>query len=213
MEKQAKKKIEKQAKKKKRCLGTESEAKMTKKSKKNRNTELEETDNDRPVKCGKKIKKSELGESSDGGEKSEEESKRMKRKLSKKKKTGKVLIEIESSSKKKRLRLKKKDFILISKSKSGGSGKAKKVKRQAKSRCTKNGFGKLLTFKVDGIPSKLAHYAVNKFKARKMKIRTPSGHIKVDTNSIHSLLGVTKGGIKMYSITPLKVLDDKVKQW
>ncbi|KAI3762293.1 hypothetical protein L1987_52718 [Smallanthus sonchifolius] len=74
-------------------------------------------------------------------------------------------------------------------------------------------FGKLLTFKVDGIPSKLAHYVVDKFKAKKMKIKTPSGHIKFDTDSIHRLLGVPKGGIKLYSITPLEVLEDKVKEW
>ncbi|KAI3775902.1 hypothetical protein L1987_45660 [Smallanthus sonchifolius] len=41
------------------------------------------------------------------------------------------------------------------------------------------GLGKPLTFKVDGIPSKLAHYVVDKFKASKMEIRTPSGDIKM----------------------------------
>ncbi|KAI3810336.1 hypothetical protein L1987_19948 [Smallanthus sonchifolius] len=77
------------------------------------------------------------------------------------------------------------------------------------------GFGKLLTFKVDGIPSKLAHYDVDKFNASKMKIRThsgDSGDIKVDTYSIHSVLGVPKGGIKVYSTTPLEVLDDKCRK-
>ncbi|KAI3675016.1 hypothetical protein L1987_84597 [Smallanthus sonchifolius] len=186
---------------------------------KKRKNVFEETDNARQMKCRKKIKKSELGESSDGGEKTEEESKR------------KVLIEIESSSKKKGVRLRKKDFILISESKSGGSGKDKKGKKvrvrdiedmlqqssslglrkkenKVKSEST---IVKWLTLQtrsspnqlLDGIPSKLAHYVVDKFKAREMEIRTLSGNIKVDTDSIHSLLGMPKG----------EVLDDKVKEW
>ncbi|KAI3712920.1 hypothetical protein L1987_71490 [Smallanthus sonchifolius] len=61
----------------------------------------------------------------------------------------------------------------------------------------KMGFGKLLTFKVDGIPSKLAHYVVEKFKAKKMEIRTPSGNIKVDKDSIHSHLGGAKRRLRI----------------
>ncbi|KAI3676541.1 hypothetical protein L1987_86152 [Smallanthus sonchifolius] len=154
---------------------------------------------------------------------------------------GKVLIKIESSSKNKGVRLRKKDFILISESKSRDLEKIKKSKKvrvgdikeilqqsssleltkrknKVKSESTKVKWLTLQTRSspnqlLDGIPSKLAHYVVDKFKARKMEIRTPSGDIKVDTDSIHSLLGVPKGGIKMYSITPLEVLDDKVKEW
>ncbi|KAI3713124.1 hypothetical protein L1987_71696 [Smallanthus sonchifolius] len=123
----------------------------------------------------------------------------------------------ESSSKKKGVRLKKNDLILISESKSRGSGKDKKGKKVRVEDIEESSGLELRKKKnkviMDVIPSKLAHYVEDKFKAKKMEIRTPSGHIKVDKDSIHSLLGVPKGGIKLYSITPLEILDDKVKEW
>ncbi|KAD0111626.1 hypothetical protein E3N88_44776 [Mikania micrantha] len=75
------------------------------------------------------------------------------------------------------------------------------------------GFGSLLKFNIDGIPSRMAHYVVDRLKSKKMEIIGRSGSLKITPQMIHRLLGVPIGGIKIESIVPLKVLDESVCQW
>ncbi|KAJ0852035.1 hypothetical protein HanRHA438_Chr14g0633581 [Helianthus annuus] len=46
------------------------------------------------------------------------------------------------------------------------------------------GFGRLLKFKVDGLPAKLANYVVERFNPLDMEINLPCGKIKVDAKAI-----------------------------
>ncbi|KAD4585606.1 hypothetical protein E3N88_23207 [Mikania micrantha] len=75
------------------------------------------------------------------------------------------------------------------------------------------GFGSLLKFNIDGIPSRMAHYVVDRLKSKKMEIIGRSGSLKITPQMIHRLLGVPIGGIKIESIVPLEVLDESVCQW
>ena len=47
------------------------------------------------------------------------------------------------------------------------------------------GFGKILSIKVDGIPSKLGHFVVYRFNPETMEIKLGDRSIKVDEDSIH----------------------------
>ncbi|KAI3828254.1 hypothetical protein L1987_02352 [Smallanthus sonchifolius] len=74
-------------------------------------------------------------------------------------------------------------------------------------------FGKLLLFRVDGIPSKLGHYVVDKFNQEKMRIRVPGGKIKINSEVIHKLLGIPCGGVGFESVTPDENLHEGVISW
>ncbi|KAL8228347.1 hypothetical protein R6Q57_015931 [Mikania cordata] len=63
------------------------------------------------------------------------------------------------------------------------------------------GFGKLLSFNVNGIPSKLGHYVVDKFDPKRLFISTHKGNIKIDINTIHNLLGLPTGGIEINTLS------------
>ncbi|KAL8267834.1 hypothetical protein R6Q59_001632 [Mikania micrantha] len=75
------------------------------------------------------------------------------------------------------------------------------------------GFGSFLKFNIDGIPSRMAHFVVDRLKSKKMEIIGRSGSLNITPQMIHRLLGVPIGGIKIESIVPLEVLDESVCQW
>nr|GEY51702.1 hypothetical protein [Tanacetum cinerariifolium] len=57
------------------------------------------------------------------------------------------------------------------------------------------GFGNFIEFKVDGIPSKLGLYVVDKFDAKKMEIKLAEGALKITKNLISEMLGIRNKGI------------------
>ncbi|MFS7986668.1 hypothetical protein Hanom_Chr11g01013001 [Helianthus anomalus] len=75
------------------------------------------------------------------------------------------------------------------------------------------GFGRLLKFKVDGMPAKLANYVVERFNPSTMEINLPCGDIKVNLKAIHKLLGIPRSGIKLSSLPKLAEMDEAVRGW
>ncbi|KAD6796121.1 hypothetical protein E3N88_07017 [Mikania micrantha] len=59
----------------------------------------------------------------------------------------------------------------------------------------KLGFGKLLSFQVDGIPQKLGHFVVDKFDAVKMEISLKDRVVRINVDTINWLLGIPKTDI------------------
>nr|GEW48536.1 hypothetical protein [Tanacetum cinerariifolium] len=57
------------------------------------------------------------------------------------------------------------------------------------------GFGNFVEFKVDGIPSKLGLYVVDKFDAKKIEIKLEEGALKITKNLISEMLGIRNEGI------------------
>nr|GFB81503.1 major facilitator superfamily domain, general substrate transporter [Tanacetum cinerariifolium] len=57
------------------------------------------------------------------------------------------------------------------------------------------GFGNFVEFKVDGIPSKLGLYVVDKFDDKKMEIKLAEGALKITKNLISEMLGIGNEGI------------------
>nr|GFC32110.1 major facilitator superfamily domain, general substrate transporter [Tanacetum cinerariifolium] len=51
-------------------------------------------------------------------------------------------------------------------------------------------FGNFVEFKVDGIPSKLGLYVVDKFDAKKMEMKLAEGALKITKNLISEMLGI-----------------------
>ncbi|KAL8265486.1 hypothetical protein R6Q59_023616 [Mikania micrantha] len=75
------------------------------------------------------------------------------------------------------------------------------------------GFGKLLKFNMDGIPSRMTHFVVDRLKGKRMEIIYKGGCLKIIPQLIHKLLGAPIGGVKIESIVTLEVLDYSVCQW
>ncbi|KAJ9553673.1 hypothetical protein OSB04_017718 [Centaurea solstitialis] len=75
------------------------------------------------------------------------------------------------------------------------------------------GFGKLLDMKVDGIPSKLGYYVVDRFDEKKMEIRLENGSIKITKDSIRDMLGVPNGGVELKSLQGTETDDTILKEW
>lgn len=75
------------------------------------------------------------------------------------------------------------------------------------------GFGKILDMKVDGIPSKLGFYVVDRFDEKKMEIRLENGSIKITKDSIHDMLGVPNGGDELHSLQGTETDDTILKEW
>ncbi|KAD7480208.1 hypothetical protein E3N88_03344 [Mikania micrantha] len=75
------------------------------------------------------------------------------------------------------------------------------------------GFGNLLKFNMDGIPSKMAHFVVDRLKCKRMEIICRGGCLKITPQLIHKLLGLAIGGVKIQSIVPMEVLDESVGVW
>ncbi|KAL8226547.1 hypothetical protein R6Q57_016379 [Mikania cordata] len=69
------------------------------------------------------------------------------------------------------------------------------------------GFGKLLNFKVNGIPQKIGHYIVDKLDVTSMVILGREGPIKVNEQAVFSLLGVSSEGIDLKNVNPTRNLD------
>nr|GFA83484.1 major facilitator superfamily domain, general substrate transporter [Tanacetum cinerariifolium] len=57
------------------------------------------------------------------------------------------------------------------------------------------GFGNFVEFKVDGIPSKIGLYVVDKFDAKKMEMKLAEGALKITKNLISEMLGIRNEGI------------------
>nr|GFA53407.1 hypothetical protein [Tanacetum cinerariifolium] len=57
------------------------------------------------------------------------------------------------------------------------------------------GFGNFVEFKVDGIPSKLGLYVVDKFDAKKMEIKLAEGALKITKNLISEMMGIRNEGV------------------
>ncbi|MFS7966935.1 hypothetical protein Hanom_Chr09g00779831 [Helianthus anomalus] len=75
------------------------------------------------------------------------------------------------------------------------------------------GFGKILSFQVDGIPSKLGHFIVDNFDPKAMAINLRCDIIKVDSDSIHQLLGVPNGGIILETLVYKNNFTGHTKSW
>jgi len=75
------------------------------------------------------------------------------------------------------------------------------------------GFGKVLSMAVDGIPAKLGHFVVDSFKPELMSIDLGRVKIKVDCESLHQLLGVRYGGIRLESLKYTNGFEEIVKEW
>ncbi|KAI3742332.1 hypothetical protein L1987_60012 [Smallanthus sonchifolius] len=75
------------------------------------------------------------------------------------------------------------------------------------------GFARLLRFKMDGIPAKLAPYVVDKFNLKEMEIRVSCGTIKIDSELIHQLHGLPKCGVSFSSLEELDIMDEGVRRW
>ncbi|KAL8228228.1 hypothetical protein R6Q57_015812 [Mikania cordata] len=75
------------------------------------------------------------------------------------------------------------------------------------------GFGKLLSFNVNGIPSKLGHYVVDKLDTSRMVIKTSKGDIKVDKESVNGLLGLPLGGIDISALTEANECTKCFSKW
>nr|GEW11364.1 ulp1 protease family, C-terminal catalytic domain-containing protein [Tanacetum cinerariifolium] len=57
------------------------------------------------------------------------------------------------------------------------------------------GFGNFVEFKINGIPSKLGLYVVDKFDAKKMEMKLAEGALKITKNLISEMLGIRNKGI------------------
>lgn len=66
------------------------------------------------------------------------------------------------------------------------------------------GFGDLVEFKVDGIPSKLGCYVVDMFDAEKMELKLVEGSLEITKDLISDMLGIRNEGID--------IMDEKVKR-
>ncbi|KAD6454965.1 hypothetical protein E3N88_09671 [Mikania micrantha] len=81
--------------------------------------------------------------------------------------------------------------------------------------CVKNiGFGKLLSFNVNGIPAKkMDHFVVDNFDSKRMLIAAPKGSINIDVNSIHNLLRLPNGGIQISNLTKPEEYSEAYLLW
>ncbi|MFS7914176.1 hypothetical protein Hanom_Chr02g00150321 [Helianthus anomalus] len=75
------------------------------------------------------------------------------------------------------------------------------------------GFGRLLMFKVDGMPAKMANYVVERFNPSKMEINLPCGNIIVNVEAIHKLLGIPRTSVNLSSLPNLAEMDEAIRRW
>ncbi|KAD5803633.1 hypothetical protein E3N88_14993 [Mikania micrantha] len=87
------------------------------------------------------------------------------------------------------------------------------LKPKQKEAIKKMGFGKLLSFKVNGIPQKISHYIVDRLDVTSMEILGREGPIKVNEEAVFGLLGVPKGVIDLKNVNPTKNLCKKIQEW
>ncbi|KAD3337316.1 hypothetical protein E3N88_32836 [Mikania micrantha] len=87
------------------------------------------------------------------------------------------------------------------------------LKPKQKEAVQEMGFGKLLSFKVNGIPQKIGHYIVDRLDVTSMEILGREGPIKVNEEAVFGLLGVPNGGIDLKNVNPTKNLCKKIQEW
>ncbi|KAL8209503.1 hypothetical protein R6Q57_006235 [Mikania cordata] len=75
------------------------------------------------------------------------------------------------------------------------------------------GFGKLLHFKVNGIPRKIGHYIVDNLDVSTMQIVGRQGPIKVNQEAVFRLLGIPNGGIDLKTVNPTRNLSTIFQEW
>ncbi|KAL8245860.1 hypothetical protein R6Q59_007076 [Mikania micrantha] len=75
------------------------------------------------------------------------------------------------------------------------------------------GFARLLNFNLNGIPSRLAHFVVDRLKPKRMEIVCRGGTLRITPGLIHKLWGIPIGGIQVESIVPLETYDLSVSDW
>ncbi|KAK9071996.1 hypothetical protein SSX86_008427 [Deinandra increscens subsp. villosa] len=75
------------------------------------------------------------------------------------------------------------------------------------------GFGQLLTFKCDGIPSKIGYFVVDNFDPQEMEIKAATSSVKVDSVSINKLLGIPMGSKSFLKSKRSKRRDPAVNEW
>ncbi|MFS7914152.1 hypothetical protein Hanom_Chr02g00150041 [Helianthus anomalus] len=74
-------------------------------------------------------------------------------------------------------------------------------------------FGRLLKFKVDGMPTKMENYVVERFNPSKMEISLPCGNITVNVEAIHKLLGIPRTSVNLSSLPNLAEMDEAIRRW
>ncbi|KAL8245554.1 hypothetical protein R6Q59_011812 [Mikania micrantha] len=75
------------------------------------------------------------------------------------------------------------------------------------------GFGKLLHFKVNGIPLKIGHYVVDKLDVSTMQILGRQGPVEVNQDAVFRLLGIPNRGIDLKNVNPTRNLSTKLQEW
>ncbi|KAD4585530.1 hypothetical protein E3N88_23131 [Mikania micrantha] len=73
------------------------------------------------------------------------------------------------------------------------------------------GFGKLLQFKVNGIPLKIGHYVVDKLDVSTMQILGRQGPVEVNQDAVFRLLGIPNRGIDLKNVNPTRNLSTKLQ--
>ncbi|GKF50361.1 hypothetical protein Tco_0146828, partial [Tanacetum coccineum] len=66
------------------------------------------------------------------------------------------------------------------------------------------GFGKLIHFKVEGIPSKLGFYVVNNFDDKKMEIQLEQTSIEINMELIADVIGIINKGVDIWAKNVVK---------
>ncbi|PWA56114.1 hypothetical protein CTI12_AA428850 [Artemisia annua] len=76
----------------------------------------------------------------------------------------------------------------------------------------KMGFGNLLDFKVDGIPSRLGFYVIDKFDPEKMEIKLKDGALPVNSKVISEMLGLKDEGVNIMT-TEVVGNEEMIETW
>jgi hypothetical protein len=87
------------------------------------------------------------------------------------------------------------------------------MSKAQKAAVRKMGFGKILSLKVNGIPSQLGLFVVENFNPKTMSIEMGDKKIKVDEESINQLLGLPNAGVNLKSVARTKKFQGIQKEW
>ncbi|KAM0012531.1 hypothetical protein Hdeb2414_s0051g00751611 [Helianthus debilis subsp. tardiflorus] len=88
-----------------------------------------------------------------------------------------------------------------------------KLSAEQKECVSQMGFGKMLSFTVDGIPGQLGQYVVDNLDTDKMCIKLERGSIDITKEVIHQLVGVPNGGVWMNNVDDKKADKTISKLW
>ncbi|GKC32114.1 hypothetical protein Tco_1039408 [Tanacetum coccineum] len=89
--------------------------------------------------------------------------------------------------------------------------KDEKIKKKRKMDNTM-GFGKLLHFKVEGIPSKLGFYVVDNFDDKTMEIKMENASLMITMESIADMIGIINKGVDIFAEDVVKDAQ-MIKNW